>query len=312
MRQLHQGDSRPARGWTALVCALAVALAGGCTQSASAHPRASQPAVVCPVGLPKALLVAAGADDHDARLFRIDPCTGVSHRVGSFGRVSSLAASTAGIVLAVAQVDVDQVYALVGDRLVGVLSGTAPTGSSPVITSTAVTAYVSVDGPASAPFDVYRVERAHRSLLLRTPTPVSLLAAEPSGDLLLAEQAADPGLGQPPASAPPALLRLEAGGRAIRLALLPRGGASGLTASDTGLIAISSPQGPGQLLDRTGHLLAILPAGARVQAFVAGSTVLLVAQSSRIGLLEDPAHSSAIRWLKADLPVGIVGVVAAG
>ena len=257
---------RLARGGAALTCALLVGLASGCTQSTPAHPRAGQPAAPCPPGLPTALLVAAGADEHNARLFRVDPCTGVSHRVGSFDRVSSLAASTAGIVLAAAPVNVDQVYALVGDRLVGVLSGTAPTGSGPVITSTAVTAYLSVDGPASAPFDVYRVERTGRSLLYRTATPVNLLAAEPSGDVLLA---------------------------------------------DTGLIALSSPKGPGQLLDRTGHLLAALPTGARVQAFVPGSSVLLIARSGRIGLLEDPAHSSAIRWLKADLPPGIIGVVAA-
>jgi hypothetical protein len=264
-------------------------LVGGCQSTSSGPELHAGPTASRTCTSSQQYLVAAGVDENNASLYSVDGCDGTARIFKGISRVSALSTGAHTTVVSSAPVDVDQVFRLVGNRLVAVAGRRAPNGSAPAtsLNGTRV-AYVALGAPGPNPFTVVEVLANGRSAVVyRTAKPLGALAYGPSGALYVAENAPDPLPGQTPNSATAELLRIQ-NGVPSSLARLPFPYVTGLAVTG-GLVAVSGPETrPGLTLTTNGKVSGSFAPALRVQAFAAGGA-LVVVSGRRFGTLLMPA-----------------------
>ncbi len=304
--------------WLGLTAALV-----GCTPSVperasdidvpSAMPSAvtNSAAVACPGEDLPPLLVAAGEDPLDARLYRYGLCTRELHRIGERARFSSVSAADDHVVVTNAEGGPDRVALLADEQLAPLGDVGTPGGYLPVVDAAGRVAFSQLNNDEERPFTV-QLWQPNREGELKTladsDVPTFPIGFGPDGRLAVVENIDDIA---PSTRRPVITIHNVDTGETSRPQGLPISVVHSLAWSeDARVIAVTGDdEEEGLILDGgTSEVVGRIPPGYRALAIApGGQELLLKSKDLHLGLLAlSPLEQNRIVRPLPDFPSGEV------
>lgn len=291
-------NSSPGRSWRLLAVTVSLLVAAiGCSNARGTGPpgiaTSPLPAEKSPCPVRDDLLVIAGENPFDARLWQVELCSGQVLDIGKAGRMSVVAVGGDMVAVSAAPSTVDQVFWLGPDGLVPLLPEGAPAGRSPSVSDRGAVLYDSADMQSQT---VNLVREGKVAALWRSQRSPSFSSFTPDGGVVVGVLPLEIG---GPSSDPegPTLEFLDADLRPLRTVSVPLPTILGMAVDPrTGRIYLGGgTEVAGLILDPAGTVIGTLPRGWVVNTISASERQLLLTRDgvlARLLIAEDASAQS--------------------